>query len=73
MNFQFHSNWIASLPIENEQTTNGLSATMQKSNSNSSSSTPTTSSSISSTSDSNHMAVELADMKSKLRKLRQDL
>lgn len=59
---RYHSNWISSLSTEHEAT----KSTMASSSSASNSSTP-------SAMDNNHMAVELADLKSKLRKIRQEL
>lgn len=62
---QYHSNWITSFTIETEVAHNNGP---QRINSMSPSSAATTNGP-----DSNHMVVELADLKSKLRKLRQEL
>lgn len=56
----YHSNWISSLAND---LVNGSISKL----------TPSHSTSSASSSDSNHLAVELADLKSKLRKLRQEL
>lgn len=70
----YHTNWIDGLNSETESMTVSRN---QKSNSMSSNITSTTVSSSSgnsvSTTESNHMAVELADLKSKMRKIRQEL
>ncbi|XP_059621753.1 girdin [Phlebotomus argentipes] len=62
---QYHSNWITSFIIETEV---GHNNGPQRINSMSPPSSATTNGP-----DSNHMVVELADLKSKLRKLRQEL
>lgn len=70
----YHTNWIDGLNSETESMTVSRN---QKSNSMSSNITSTTVSSSSgnsvSTTESNHLAVELADLKSKMRKIRQEL
>lgn len=59
---KYHSNWISSLVPSSEATESKTSG-----------GTSTINSSASANSDQNHMAVELADLKSKLRKIRQEL
>lgn len=67
---KYHSNWINSISVDNEQ----LHMHAQKGNSNVTSPSTNSSSSTSvSTTESNHLAVELADLKSKMRKIRQEL
>lgn len=71
---KFHSNWINSLNTESNETL-PVSQNSKVNLNNSNVTSPSISSSASSvsTSESNHMAVELADYKSKMRKLRQEL
>lgn len=63
---QYHSSWISSLANEASDSGGRNSDLGSKI-------TPSNSTSSNSSSDNNHLAVELADMKSKLRKLRQEL
>lgn len=66
----YHSNWISALNFESES----ISNQSQKSSTMSSNVTsPTISSASVSTTESQHLAVELADLKSKMRKIRQEL
>lgn len=69
---KYHSNWINAISIDNDGI--HVHGTAQKGNStmNSNVTSPSTASSVSTT-ESNHLAVELADIKSKMRKIRQEL
>lgn len=67
---QYYSKWMSSVILENE-TMN--SSTSKSSLHNSSSSATSSANTPSTSSENNHLAVELADYKSKLRKLRQEL
>lgn len=76
----YHSNWIGSLTTveQEQQPTNSGSAVLSPGSSQSNRSTPGTATTPSSSGtnpgmDNNHVVVELADLKSKLRKLRQEL
>lgn len=67
---KYHSQWISSLNVDSET----ISSQSQKSSTMSSNVTsPTVSSGSVSTTESQHLAVELADLKSKMRKIRQEL
>lgn len=65
---QYHTNWILNLNLQDEEATRGHKLGGGGATLSSSSLTGQQASS-----ESNHLAVELADMKSKLRKLRQEL
>ncbi|XP_062559689.1 girdin [Armigeres subalbatus] len=67
---QYHSKWMSSVILENETMNSSIS---KSSLHNSSSSTASSANTPSISSENNHLAVELADYKSKLRKLRQEL
>lgn len=72
---KYHSNWISS-SIDNETIHTVQPHSSRKGNSSISSNvtSPSTASSASvSTTENNHLAVELADLKSKMRKIRQEL
>ncbi|KAL7033987.1 hypothetical protein ACKWTF_007807 [Chironomus riparius] len=72
---KYHSNWISSISLDTE-TIHVHSHNARKGNSSISSNvtSPSTGSSNSvSTTENNHLAVELADLKSKMRKIRQEL
>jgi chromosome segregation ATPase len=64
---KYHTSWISVLNVENEMITN---QTQQQKNVTSNSSVSST---AASTPESQHLAVELADLKSKIRKFRQEL
>lgn len=65
---KYHSNWISTLNFEAETISSQKSSTM-----NSNVTSPTVSTASVSTTESQHLAVELADLKSKMRKIRQEL
>lgn len=66
---KYHSQWISSLNVDSET----ISSQSQKSSTMSSNVTSPTSTASVSTTESQHLAVELADLKSKMRKIRQEL
>lgn len=68
---RYHSNWINSLSFESETISNNQSQKGSTLSSNVTS--PTVSTASVSTTESQHLAVELADLKSKMRKIRQEL
>ncbi|ETN58992.1 hook protein [Anopheles darlingi] len=72
---QYHGKWMCSMISDSEQQALVNSSSSKNSLHNASSSSASTSSANtpSTTSENNHLAVELADYKSKLRKLRQEL
>lgn len=63
---KYHLNWISALNFENETISSHKSSTSNLTS-------PTISTASVSTTESQHLAVELADLKSKMRKLRQEL
>ena len=65
---KYHSNWISTLNLESETISSQKSSTMS-----SNVTSPTVSTASASTTESQHLAVELADLKSKMRKIRQEL
>lgn len=67
---RYHSNWIGALNSDSETLT---SQSQKSSTMNSNVTSPTISSASVSTTESQHLAVELADLKSKMRKIRQEL
>ncbi|XP_055597372.1 girdin [Uranotaenia lowii] len=67
---QYHNKWISTITFDSDSVTSSGSKTGLLNSSPSTNSSSNTSSSIS---ENNHLAVELADYKSKLRKLRQEL
>lgn len=72
---KYHSNWITSMNVESD-TVHMHSHNARKGNGSigSNVTSPSTASSTSiSTTENNHLAVELADLKSKMRKIRQEL
>jgi hypothetical protein len=75
----YHSNWISSFCNENIDTLSRGGAAKSnaidgsQNNSTASNAVTPSSSTASSLPDNNHLAVELADIKSRLRKLRQEL
>nr|XP_029712484.1 daple-like protein [Aedes albopictus] len=66
---QYHSKWMSSIILENET----MNSSTSKSSLHNSSSATSSANTPSTSSENNHLAVELADYKSKLRKLRQEL
>ena len=64
---KYHLNWINALNLESETMSNHKGSTM------SSNMTSPISTASASTTESQHLAVELADLKSKMRKIRQEL
>lgn len=68
---KYHSNWIGSLNSDSE--TINVAQNHKGSINSSNVTSPTVSSSSVSTTECNHLAVELADLKSKMRKIRQEL
>jgi chromosome segregation ATPase len=67
---KYHSSWISALNSESETIT---SQSQKSSTMNSNVTSPTVSTASVSTTESQHLAVELADLKSKMRKIRQEL
>lgn len=65
---KYHANWISALNFESDNISNHKGSSMS-----SNVTSPTVSSASVSTTESQHLAVELADLKSKMRKLRQEL
>ncbi|XP_058057657.1 girdin [Anopheles bellator] len=70
---QYHGKWMCSLITDSEQQALVNSSSSKSSLHNASSASTSTANTPSTTSENNHLAVELADYKSKLRKLRQEL
>ncbi|XP_050068144.1 girdin [Anopheles maculipalpis] len=70
---QYHGKWMSSFITDSEQQALVNSSSSKSSLHNASSASTSTANTPSTTSENNHLAVELADYKSKLRKLRQEL
>ncbi|KFB42814.1 AGAP002527-PA-like protein [Anopheles sinensis] len=70
---QYHGKWMSSLISDSEQQALVNSSSSKSSLHNASSASTSSANTPSTTSENNHLAVELADYKSKLRKLRQEL
>ncbi|XP_058118302.1 protein Daple isoform X2 [Anopheles ziemanni] len=70
---QYHGKWMTSLISDSEQQALVNSSSSKSSLHNASSASTSSANTPSTTSENNHLAVELADYKSKLRKLRQEL